>query len=205
MADAMPEFDVTSPPRPVEVIAYQPRWADEFARIARRIRDVVGWAATRIDHIGSTAVPGLGAKDVVDIQITVSDLDEVDGVTNPLRADGFRQGTAFQYDVFHGKPEADPELRKLYMREPAEERRAHVHIRELGRFNQRYALLLRDYLRASDEVRAEYELAKRRASQLFPLSIDGYLFLKDPVLHIIYEAASLWAEKVGWIPDEDYV
>lgn len=205
MADAMPEFDVTSPSRPAGVIAYRPGWPAEFARIAKRLRDVVGRAAIRIDHIGSTAIPRLGAKDVIDIQITVSDLDEVDGVTNPLRADGFRQGTTFQYDVFHGKPEADPELRKLYMREPERERRAHVHIRELGRFNQRYALLFRDYLRASDEVRAEYELAKRRASQLFPHSIDGYLLLKDPVLHIIYEAASRWAEKVGWSPDEDYV
>ena len=91
------------------------------------------------------------------------------------------------------------------MREPEGERRTHIHIRELGRFNQRYALLFRDYLRSSEEVRAEYELLKRRASQLFPHSIDGYFFLKDPVEHIIYEAASLWAEKVRWSLDEDYL
>ncbi len=111
----------------------------------------------------------------------MSDLNEADGLTNPLRAAGFRQGTPFEYDVFHKKAETDPELRKLYMREPKGERRAHIHIRELGRFNQRYALLFRDYLRSSKEVRAEYELLKRRAAQLFPDSIDGYLFLKDPV------------------------
>lgn len=83
--------------------------------------------------------------------------------------------------------------------------RTHIHIRELGRFNQRYALLFRDYLRTSERVRAEYELLKRRAAQLFPDSIDGYLSLKDPVLHIVYEAATLWAEKVGWRPDEAYL
>ena len=203
MADTMPEFDITRTSRPVVVTSYQPRWVDEFTQIARHIRDLVGRAAMRIDHIGSTAVPGLGGKDVIDIQITVSDLDEADGLTNPLRAAGFRQGATFEYDVFHKKPETDPELRKLFMREPEGERRTHLHIRELGRFNQRYALLFRDYLRSSENVRAEYELLKRRASALFPESIDGYLFLKDPVLHIIYEAASLWAEKVRWSPDED--
>jgi len=191
--------------RPVVITSYQPHWVDEFTRIAKHIRDLVGSAAIRIDHIGSTAVPGLGAKDVIDIQITVSDLDAADGLTNALRTAGFRHGTMLEYDLFHRKSETDPELRKLYMREPEGERRAHIHIRERGRFNQRYALLFRDYLRSSEDVRAEYELLKRRASQLFPDSIDGYLFLKDPVLHIIYEAASLWAEKVGWSPDEDYV
>lgn len=190
--------------RPVIVLAYQARWVDEFARIAKHIRGVVGSAAIRIDHIGSTAVPGLAAKDVIDIQITVSDLD-ADGLTSLLRAAGFRQGTTFEYDVFHGKPATDPELRKRFMRELEGERRAHIHIRERGRFNQRYALLFRDYLRASDEVRAAYEILKRRAAQCFPDDIDGYLFLKDPVLHIIYAAASLWAEKVGWTPDEDDV
>jgi GrpB-like predicted nucleotidyltransferase (UPF0157 family) len=144
------------------------------------------------------------AKDVIDIQISVRNLDEATEVTNPLRAAGFRQCGLFQYDVFHTKAERDPELRKIFMREPEGERRAHLHIREFGRFNQRFALLFRDYLRASGNVRVEYELLKRRAAQLFPESIDGYLSLKDPVEHIIYEAAALWAEKVHWKPDDDY-
>jgi GrpB-like predicted nucleotidyltransferase (UPF0157 family) len=85
----MPEFDLTRKSRPVVVTAYQPHWVDEFTEMARHIRDVVGQAAIRIDHIGSTAIPGLGAKDVIDIQITVADLDAADGLTNPLRAAGF--------------------------------------------------------------------------------------------------------------------
>jgi GrpB-like predicted nucleotidyltransferase (UPF0157 family) len=197
----MPEYDITRKSRPIVLVAYEPRWAIEFESIATRVRAQVGNAAVRVDHIGSTAVPGLSAKDVIDIQITVGDLDTAVDVTDPLREAGFRQGTDVRFDVFRGMAETDPELRKLYMREPEGERRAHLHIRELGRFNQRYALLFRDYLRASDRVRAEYEILKRRASEIFPDSVDGYLFLKDPVFHIIYEAASLWAEKVGWTPD----
>lgn len=201
----MPDYDFTTKSRPVVVTPYQPEWVSDFAEMAGRIRNVVKDAAIRIDHIGSTAVPGLSAKDVIDIQITVADLDRTDSLTGPLIAVGFRQGTVFEYDQFHGKPETDPELRKLYVREPEGERRAHIHIRELGRFNQRYALLFRDYLRASDAVREEYEHLKQRAAQLFPHSIDGYLYLKEPVFHIIYEAASLWAEKVGWVADQEYL
>ncbi len=195
---------MTKKSRSVVITSYQPHWVNEFSRIASDIRDLVGNTAMRIDHIGSTAVSGLGGKDVIDIQITVSNLDEAGGLASLLRAAGFREGATFEYDVFHKKSETDSELRKLFMREPEGERRTHIHIRELGRFNQRYALLFRDYLRSSEDVRAEYELLKRRASQLFPESIDGYLFLKEPVFHIIYEAASLWAEKVSWSPDADY-
>lgn len=188
----------------VVVVPYQPRWAEEFERIAARIRELVGPAAARIDHIGSTAVPGLGAKDVIDLQISVGDLDGADAVTGPLRAAGFRQGEPFQYDVFQGKGATDGELRKLFVREPEGERRVHIHIREMGRFNQRYALLFRDYLRAAEDARAAYEQLKREAARIFPESIDGYLLLKDPVFHILYAAASLWAEKVGWRPGDDH-
>jgi GrpB-like predicted nucleotidyltransferase (UPF0157 family) len=201
----MPEYDLTRKSRPVIISAYDQRWATEFTQLARRIRGLVGSAAARIDHIGSTAVPGLGAKDVIDLQVTVADLDRADEVTAPLRTAGFRQGSEFIYDEFRIMAATDPQLRKLYMREPEGERRVHLHIRELGRFNQRYALLFRDYLRASESVRLEYEVVKRRAAELFPDSIDGYLFLKDPVFHIIYDAACLWAATVDWRPDNDYV
>jgi GrpB-like predicted nucleotidyltransferase (UPF0157 family) len=201
----MPELDLTRKSEPIIIRPYQTRWSVEFAQLGSRIREIVGRVALRIDHIGSTAVPELAAKDVIDAQITVADLNCAAELTAALSAQGFRQGNEFMYDEFRTKPPTDPDLRKLYMREPAGERRAHIHIRERGRFNQRYALLFRDYLRASATVRTEYEIAKRRAAQLFPDSIDGYLFLKDPVFHIIYEAASLWAQQVGWEPDDHYL
>jgi len=201
----MPNYDITRKSRPVVVIPYQSQWVSDFTQIAGRIRDGVNDAAIRIDHIGSTAVPGLAAKDVIDIQITVADLERTDSLTRSLIAVGFRQGATFEYNEFHGKAEMDPDLRKLYMREPEGERRAHIHIRELGRFNQQYALMFRDYLRASESAREEYGLFKQRAAQLFPDSIDGYLFLKEPVFHILYAAALLWAEHSGWAPDKDHL
>jgi GrpB-like predicted nucleotidyltransferase (UPF0157 family) len=201
----MTEYDITRKSRPVIVSEYNPQWAAEFINLAQRIRGLVGSAAIRIDHIGSTSVPGLAAKNVIDLQVTVADLDRAEGVTVSLRNVGFRQGSEFVYDEFWTMAERDPQLRKLYMREPEGERRAHIHIREFERFNQRYALLFRDYLRSSAAVRKGYEELKRRAARLFPDSIDGYLYLKDPVFHIIYEAACLWARTTGWAPDDEYL
>jgi GrpB-like predicted nucleotidyltransferase (UPF0157 family) len=201
----MADFDLTGTSQRVVITPYKPYWPEEFRSMAGRIRDVVGPAAVRIDHIGSTAVPGLGAKDVIDVQVTVAELDMADAVVTPLRAAGFRRGDTILYDESPAMATADPGLRKLYMREPEGTRRTHIHVRELGRFNQRYPLLFRDYLRASPAVRAEYEAVKRRAAHLFPESIDGYLFVKDPVVHIIYEAATLWATVVGWVPDHEFV
>ncbi|MDO7852032.1 GrpB family protein [Hymenobacter convexus] len=188
--------------RPVVLLPYQAAWAAEYAEIARRIRAAAGPALTRIDHIGSTAVPGLSAKDVIDIQVTVANLDDVAELTHPLWQAGFRQG-AFEYDIYHGLPEQSPELRKLYLREPLGGRRTHLHVREAGRFNARFALLFRDYLRANAPARQEYEMLKSRAAAVFPESIDGYLFLKEPVFHLIYQAAECWARQVRWKPGPD--
>ena len=200
----MAEYDITRKSRPVIITPYDERWPAEFIQLARPMRELLGSSALRIDHIGSTAVPGLAAKDVIDVQVTLADLDRGEEVTGRLRAAGFRQGTEVVYDEFRTMAATDPQLHKLYMREPEGCRRAHIHVRELGRFNQQYPLLFRDYLRASEAVRVEYEIIKRRAAQLFPESIDGYLYLKDPVFHIIYEAACLWARSVEWVPDNDY-
>ena len=73
----------------VVIEPYSERWAGEFAGLARRLRDVLGERALRIDHIGSTAVPGLAAKDRIDIQVTVADLADANG--EEARADSLRR------------------------------------------------------------------------------------------------------------------
>jgi GrpB-like predicted nucleotidyltransferase (UPF0157 family) len=60
----------------VEIVPYQPSWPEEFRVLGARLRRVLGSLALRIDHIGSTSIPGLAAKDVIDIQVAVAVLDE---------------------------------------------------------------------------------------------------------------------------------
>jgi GrpB-like predicted nucleotidyltransferase (UPF0157 family) len=75
-------------------------------------------------------------------------------------------------------------------------------MREEGRLNQRYALLFRDYLRASPTVRVAYGIIKERLATVFPESIDGYLYIKDPVMDLMFAAAESWASTCRWTPDD---
>jgi len=186
--------------RPVVLLPYQVTWADEFTTLAGYLQALAGAFLLSIDHIGSTAVPGLMAKDVLDIQLTVANLEHIPNLTQALSQAGFRLRPGFEYDSFHGLPLHSPELRKRYLREPVGQRRLHLHVREVGRFNTHYALLFRDYLRANTAACEEYELLKCRAAAVFPNSIEGYLYLKEPVFHLVYQAAVLWADQVGWQP-----
>ncbi len=191
----------TAPSRPIVILPWQPRWAEEYHHIATRLGAAAGDAALRIDHIGSTSVPGLGAKDVIDIQITVADLHDCTALIERLQSAGFTRGSTIETDAPPSASELDPQHIKRYMREPAGERRTHVHIRQQGFANQRMSLLFRDYLRATPSQRVNYETMKRRAAQLMPANIDGYMWLKDAPIRILLEAAELWATTTGWRDD----
>lgn len=113
---------------PVVLIDYQSRWAEEFATAGKQLRHILGNSALRIDYIGSTSVPGLSAKGIVDIQITVESLDETAALTEKMLAAHFLKRGEFQHDCLIGidNPK-DPQLRKMNFREPEGQRRCHLH------------------------------------------------------------------------------
>ena len=75
-----------------------------------------------------------------------------------------------------------------------------LHVRAEGRFNQRYALLFRDYLRAVPMARDAYAEIKRQLARYFPEDLDAYYDLKDPVCDVIMAGAFDWADRHGWAP-----
>ncbi|QND85292.1 Dephospho-CoA kinase [Chromobacterium vaccinii] len=181
----------------VTIIPHQMRWADEFEAIAERLRAALGNLALRIDHIGSTSVPGLAAKDVIDVQITVAELDE--NVPQSLSDVGFALKPFNRDHLPPGFDDVGEQWRKFFFREQEGERRAHIHVRRVGAANQRYALLFRDYLRAYPASAAAYgELKRRLAASL--ADPDSYPDVKDPAVDLIYLAAEQWAEQTGWQP-----
>ena len=198
-------YSITRKSRPIIITDYREAWRTEFATIATHLRTILGNEVLRIDHIGSTSVPDLAAKDVIDIQLTVANLDRLQRFESLMSQYGFRQRRGVQYDNFCGAEGTnEEEWRKYYFREPEGQRRTHLHVREQGRLNQRYALLFRDYLRNNVNIRQAYELIKRRLTEIFPESIDGYLYIKDPLMDIMYEAALLWADAEAWELGQDY-
>ena len=182
----------------VEICEYDTTWPQQFLDIERRLRAALGEGATRIDHIGSTSVPRLAAKDVIDVQISVTDEPGMEAEGAKLEADGWIRGAGIRGD--HLFPAADQPLRmgKIFFSEPSGHRRTNVHIRVQGWPNQRYALLFRDYLRAHPEMAEAYARLKRHLAGLLPDDSGRYADVKDPACDLIYLAAEQWAAAGGW-------
>src|SRR6266545_2927122 len=86
--------DVLPMSDPITVVAYDPAWPEIFGQLGTQLRAALGGVALRIDHIGSTAVPGLAAKPIVDVQISVERLEPVEPFRSPLEVAGFRYRAA---------------------------------------------------------------------------------------------------------------
>ncbi|MAF11528.1 hypothetical protein CMK11_13850 [Candidatus Poribacteria bacterium] len=187
--------------RPVHIIEYQSRWPHEFRAIARGVRGALGGSARRIDHIGSTSVPCLASKDIIDVQLTVASFDGFDTVATRLAAVGYRQRQGLHYDHLPpGDGHVQTEYEKRYFREPRGDRRTHLHVRADGKANQRYALLFRDYLRAHPPAALAYAETKRRLSRHHNEQSDDsvYFEIKDPVCDMVMAPAEEWAPRVAW-------
>jgi GrpB-like predicted nucleotidyltransferase (UPF0157 family) len=180
----------------LQIVAYNPNWPAEFNRIAAGLRAALRKLAVRIDHIGSTAVPGLAAKDVIDIQVTVQALDET--LRAAFHALGYVQSEGIRRD--HRPPGAsgpETDWEKWYFSPPPGQRRTHTHVRVAGRPNQRYPLLFRDYLRAHPQSAGAYAELKRRLAHGLA-DPDSYPEVKDPAVDLIYFAAEDWAAAANW-------
>ena len=181
-------------PPPIEIVAPQASWLRDFAALKGAILRAAPPGA-RVHHIGSTAVAGLAAKDVIDIQLTVADLADVDD--GALAGQGFARVVALTEDHCPPGVSLPPhELRKRFYKSTG--RAANLHVRETGRFNQRYALLCRDYLRAHKGAADAYAHIKRRLAARAPTDMEAYCAIKDPVFDIIMAGAEEWAVRVGW-------
>ncbi|MGW5383824.1 dephospho-CoA kinase [Nocardia sp. NPDC003963] len=178
-----------------------PEWAAQAQRLIARLQVAAGAAAVRIDHIGSTAVPGLPAKDVIDLQITVADLAAADGIRDALAGAGFPLIPGSTRDNPKPAPdERSPDIRRWEKRvhgsaDPG--RPAYVHLRAAGSPGQEFALAFRDWLRAEPDVRAEYAELKRKAAAA-AAGTDGaaataaYLELKEPWFDSVYRRVLDW-------------
>ncbi len=192
------------------LVPSDPTWPDQARRILARLDTACGHHAVRIDHIGSTAVPGLDAKDVIDVQITVASLDVADDLAEALLAAGYpRVDTVTSDEV---KPDArstvtefdhsdDSTLwRKRFHASADPGRPTNVHVRVDGWPGQQFALLTGDWLRADADVRSEYLALKRGIAASGHAASAGYANAKEPWLVDAYRRAWSWADETGWRP-----
>lgn len=184
----------------IEIVPYDPDWPEEFCRVGEPLRAALGDLALRIDHIGSTAVPGLAAKDIIDVQVTAATLD-AEAFVAALAPLGYTRLADILGDhVPPGHDDAPGEWLKLFFRPPASQRRTNLHVRQAGRANGRYALLFRDYLRADPGAAGAYRQIKEALARLHPDDMEAYYDVKDPVCDLIMAAAERWALQTDYAP-----
>jgi GrpB-like predicted nucleotidyltransferase (UPF0157 family) len=173
---------------PVQIVPYREEWPEIFRTLGSSLRSALGDVAIRIDHVGSTAVPGLSAKPIIDVQISVPALEPPDPYRRPIEHLGF---------VFRAN---NPERTKRYFREPVGRRRTHIHVRRSGSWAEQFALLFRDYLRVHPDDAERYERLKRRLADKYRYERQAYTDAKAHFIREIMGRADRWSQEVGWEP-----
>jgi dephospho-CoA kinase len=198
--------------RPV-LVPYETSRPDQAGRIAARLNTACGHRAVRIDHIGSTAVPGMDAKDVIDVQVTVASLDAADGLAEALTSAGYvrmpvtadmskpdARSTVTDFD--HTNSESLWHKRLHCSADPG--RPTNVHVRVDGWPNQQFALLFVDWLAANPDAQKQYLAVKREAEHAGAPDdhIADYVAAKEPWFSDAYRQAWDWADATGWRPTD---
>jgi GrpB-like predicted nucleotidyltransferase (UPF0157 family) len=152
----------------VRIVDYDPGWPEEARQELARVGAALGDLAVRLDHVGSTAVPGLAAKPIVDLQVSVAALEPQSAYVEPLEALGYLFvpfATAPEYHFF-GKP-------------PERPRTHHLHVCLAGSYEELRHLAVRDLLRAYPREAARYEAVKRESARLHPEDRLAYMAGKE--------------------------
>ena len=186
-----PGFEVASgsdhDPDPVSIVEYDPSWPDRYRDWRDRLAAGLGPVARRIDHVGSTSVPGLAAKPTIDIQISVEHLDDEDAYAPTLVKLGL---VLRSRDDLH-----------RFFRPPRDRvRDVHVHVCQAGGAWEREHLLFRDHLRTHAEARTQYAAAKQDAVARWGNDRIAYGEAKSDVILDQLGAAERWAAQTGWSP-----
>ena len=176
-----PSLDERFDPQ-IRIVGHDPAWAERAEAESARIAALLGDVAVRVDHVGSTSVPGLAAKPILDLQVSVRDVADLEGYRRPLERLGYlfvpEPGSADFH--FFALPAARP-------------RTHHVHVCEAGSGHEHRHLAVRDFLRAHPDEAAGYEAVKRRVALAHPYDRLAYIAGKDEHVVALEERALDWA------------
>ncbi|GAB7040141.1 MULTISPECIES: GrpB family protein [Catenuloplanes] len=184
------------------VSPYDPAWATRGTALAGEVRAALGPLALRVEHIGSTSVPGMAAKPVFDLQVSVAvELDAAaTAFDGPLAGLGLVRKPYEQDHVPAGRDDPPARWAKRYWnrRVPGLDE-INLHCRRTGSPNERLALLFRDWFRAHPAAIPAYARFKQQLAAVVA-DVAVYTDLKDPVVDLVIVSAEQWAEATGWAP-----
>jgi dephospho-CoA kinase len=178
----------------VRLVPSQPDWHITAERLMARLRRVLG-ADVSITHVGSTAVPGLPAKEIIDLQVTVVDLEAVDPA--PYRGAGYAMHPSIDSDTPRPSDPDPGAWRKRFFRSCDPGCAVNIHVRQAGSPGERFARLFPAWLTADPVAREEYATLKEGLAAQ-GMTMGEYADAKEPWLSA-HEARMLaWAEGAGW-------
>jgi GrpB-like predicted nucleotidyltransferase (UPF0157 family) len=173
------------PVEPVELVAWDPRWIERFEQMRERLAAALAPLALRIEHVGSTSIPDMLAKPVVDIQVSVADVDDTEAYRAPIEAQGFELRFMEPGHRYFRPPPGVP-------------RDFQVHVCEVGSDWERVHLLFRDYLRAHPDIATEYGRMKLRLAAQHRAERIAYNDDKSGFIDAVVTVAEEWARQTGW-------
>ncbi|MCM0615760.1 dephospho-CoA kinase [Paenarthrobacter sp. MSM-2-10-13] len=183
--------------------ASKAEWIAQAQRLAERITAAAPHEILAVDHVGSTSVPGMAAKDVIDLQLAVADLETADRIAPALAAAGFPAVPDSHQDT-PKPPELDPALWQKRFHANADPGRAvNLHVRVAGSPGWRYALLFRDWLRAEQSAAELYQAHKHEvaATHAGDQGTAAYADAKEPwFTEVAWPLMDAWATRTGWMP-----
>ncbi|WP_242056442.1 MULTISPECIES: GrpB family protein [unclassified Nostoc] len=166
----------------VEVVPPNPKWVEEFKAESKQIASVMEKNIISIHHIGSTAIPGIYAKPVIDFLIEVKDIRKVDEHSAAMVAIGYEAMGEF------GLPG-----RRYFRKNSSPGIRTHnVHTYEVGSSEITRHLAFRDYMIAHPDAAQQYSELKRRLAKKYPEDIEGYMDGKDEFIKAMEKKALEW-------------
>ena len=165
-------------PAEITVVDYDERWPVRFREVAERVRRALGEDALAVEHIGSTSVPGLATKPIVDVLLTVADVGDEAAYVPALESAGF--------------PLRVREPAHRMVRTPARDVHVHVHVHAPDRTEVRAYLDLRDWLRVDAEDRELYAATKRILARQPWDDMNDYADAKTEVIHDVLARARAW-------------
>lgn len=166
--------------RQVVVKPYQEEWLHQFQQEAQTLHNLFGSLVVDIHHIGSTAVPGLAAKPVIDLLPVVTHIEQVDAFNARMEALGY-------------EPRGENGLLgRRYFQKGGDNRPHHVHVFEVGNPEIERHLVFRDYLREHPEEALRYGEWKLQLARMYPTDVASYIEGKHDLVQQLEQQATVW-------------
>jgi GrpB-like predicted nucleotidyltransferase (UPF0157 family) len=172
--------------RKIEVVPYNPDWIRLFKLEAEAIKSILGKEIVSIHHVGSTSVPDMAAKPIIDLMVEVRNIKRIDLFNAVMIGKGYIPKGEFGIGG-----------RRFFIKGTEEYRTHHIHMYATGHERLEAHIAFRDYLTAHPQMAAGYRVLKEELAKRYPTDADDYMAGKEALIRELNEKAREWKMRKG--------